>query len=248
MDDLLDEENNALWDVMVGEQGQELMRELQKKAEAQDWTPESEKPVPGIDYVVEPEPEPEPKPDPKPDPKPVAGSQYMKFREAVGFRESSNNYKAKNQYGYLGKYQFGLARLCDLGLCIRKPGTRGYSNNQFKWGFGFNENMFLNNPTLQNEVFDVHIRKHRARVLSAYKSHLNKTINGVKVTLSGAIGCFHLLGEGGFRNFISGKDTADANGTKASHYIKLFQGYTITENDLSQRRTFKDYLYAQALN
>ena len=29
---------------------------------------------------------------------------HNKFLDEVGFRESSNNYKAVNQFGYLGKY------------------------------------------------------------------------------------------------------------------------------------------------
>ena len=29
------------------------------------------------------------------------------FLEDLGFRESSGNYHAVNQFGYLGKYQFG---------------------------------------------------------------------------------------------------------------------------------------------
>ena len=32
---------------------------------------------------------------------------HIKFLDDIGFRESSNNYKAVNQFGYLGKYQFG---------------------------------------------------------------------------------------------------------------------------------------------
>ena len=31
---------------------------------------------------------------------------HNKFLDDIGFRESSNNYKAVNQFGYLGRYQF----------------------------------------------------------------------------------------------------------------------------------------------
>ena len=31
---------------------------------------------------------------------------HNKFLDDIGFRESSNNYHAVNQFGYLGKYQF----------------------------------------------------------------------------------------------------------------------------------------------
>ena len=39
-----------------------------------------------------------------------------KFLEDIGFRESSGNYKAVNQFGYLGKYQFGRKTLNSLGF------------------------------------------------------------------------------------------------------------------------------------
>ena len=36
---------------------------------------------------------------------------HNKFLEDIGFRESSGNYQAVNQFGYLGKYQFGRKTL-----------------------------------------------------------------------------------------------------------------------------------------
>ena len=41
---------------------------------------------------------------------------YGSFLNAVGHRESTNNYKAVNQFGYLGKYQFGRKTLNAIGL------------------------------------------------------------------------------------------------------------------------------------
>ena len=41
---------------------------------------------------------------------------HNKFLEDIGFRESSGNYKAVNQFGYLGKYQFGRKTLNSLGF------------------------------------------------------------------------------------------------------------------------------------
>ena len=40
---------------------------------------------------------------------------HTKFLEDLGMRESSGNYKAVNQFGYLGKYQFGRRTLNALG-------------------------------------------------------------------------------------------------------------------------------------
>ena len=45
---------------------------------------------------------------------------HSDFLDDLGHRESTNNYKAVNQYGYLGKYQFGRKTLNALGhkLCM----------------------------------------------------------------------------------------------------------------------------------
>ena len=40
---------------------------------------------------------------------------HNKLLEDIGFRESSGNYHAVNQFGYLGKYQFGRKTLNALG-------------------------------------------------------------------------------------------------------------------------------------
>ena len=41
---------------------------------------------------------------------------HSNFLHAIGFRESTNNYKAVNQFGYLGKYQFGRKTLNAIGF------------------------------------------------------------------------------------------------------------------------------------
>jgi len=139
------------------------------------------------------------------------------FVQAVGARESSNNYRAKNQFGYLGRFQFGKARLKDMGLVSK----------QNAWLFGLSESLFLNSPGLQNAVFATHVARHRAIVVKRYAGHIGQTVDGVLLTLSGIIACFHLLGEGGFRDFVRGKNKKDGNGTSAKDYLTKFAGYEI---------------------
>ena len=55
------------------------------------------------------------------------------FLEAMGKRESSNNYRAVNRFGYMGKYQFGKSTLKTLKIKVSKE-------------------EFLNNPDLQEEA------------------------------------------------------------------------------------------------
>ena len=55
------------------------------------------------------------------------------FLDAIGQRESSNRYDIVNQYGYMGKYQFGPKTLRWLGYDISKE-------------------EFLSNPSIQEEA------------------------------------------------------------------------------------------------
>jgi len=66
---------------------------------------------------------------------------HNKFLDDIGFRESSNNYKAVNQFGYLGKYQFGRKTLNAIGF-------EEISNYEF-----------LSNPEIQEEAMLVLLQK-----------------------------------------------------------------------------------------
>jgi hypothetical protein len=79
---------------------------------------------------------------------------FREFAYLIGERESNNNYQAKNSFGYLGAYQFGMARLCDLGLTERIK--EGMDNDCFKWKDGMSEEMFLNSPEVQDQLFFRH--------------------------------------------------------------------------------------------
>ena len=79
---------------------------------------------------------------------------FREFAYLLGQRESNNDYEAKNSFGYLGAYQFGMARLCDLGLTERIK--EGMSNDCFKWKEGMSEEMFLNSPEVQDQLFFRH--------------------------------------------------------------------------------------------
>lgn len=138
---------------------------------------------------------------------------YSDFAADLGARESGGRYDIKNKLGYLGKYQFGLARLTDLGLCRRKPGTTGYANSCFEWVPPHSEEEFLGSPTLQDEMF----RKH----VSDLKRRVGRFTSGL---VAGA----HLLGMGGVKDLLfEGVVGEDANGTKITSYIARFSGYEL---------------------
>lgn len=144
-----------------------------------------------------------------PEVKVVAKTHYA-FLEAVGMRESSNNYKAVNQFGYLGKYQFGRETLNGLG----------YSN--------ISNRQFLSTPDLQEQAMEdllVHNKKILRRYIEKYEG---KIINGIYITESGILAAAHLAGAGNVKKFFrKGYEFQDGNGTKMTSYMKKFSGYEL---------------------
>lgn len=144
------------------------------------------------------------------------------FAAAVRKSESSGNYAAVNRYGYLGAYQFGMARLCDLGLTTRKMGTssRDYSNDAFEWDGGWSRERFLSDHAKQDELFREHCKRWASWI--ARKGYDKRHPD---VSLSAMLGICHLLGGGGLAAYFIEEDRADANGTKASDYAGRFGEY-----------------------
>jgi hypothetical protein len=148
---------------------------------------------------------------------------FAAFVEAIAGSESSGDYAAKNRFGFLGRYQFGLARLSDLGLTERVPGTK----RGFRWKAPLSEAAFLADHGLQDDTFCRHVADLHDVCMARFAAHLGRTACGVTVTMSGMIAVCHLLGPGGLADFLGGRDGADANGTKASTYMGRFAGYAI---------------------
>ena len=83
---------------------------------------------------------------------------HNKFLDDIGFRESSNNYKAVNQFGYLGKYQFGRKTLNAIGF-------DSISNYEF-----------LSNPEIQEEAMLVLLQKNKHTLRREIKKYVGETI------------------------------------------------------------------------
>ncbi len=144
---------------------------------------------------------------------------YAQFKAALRAREGSGKYEVVNTLGFLGAYQFGMARLCDLGLTKRKDSTRtGFKNELFCFIKPLTQEIFLSVPGLQECTFDSHVMNLKAKCLTM----------GQAENLSGAIAACHLLGIGGLDDFVRhGTDGVDSYGTKLSEYYELFRGYAI---------------------
>jgi len=135
---------------------------------------------------------------------------HSAFLDAVGFRESSGNYKAVNQFGYLGKYQFGRNTLNNLG----------YKN--------VSSREFLATPSIQEAAMK-DLLKHNKKILRRFiEKYEGKVINGVYITESGILAAAHLAGAGNVKKFFrKGYEFRDGNGTKMTSYMKKFSNYQL---------------------
>ena len=132
------------------------------------------------------------------------------FLNDIGFRESTNNYKAVNQFGYLGKYQFGRKTLNAIGF-------KDVSNREF-----------LVNPSIQEEAMLVLLKRNKRTLRREIKKYVGKTINGVYITESGLLAAAHLAGAGNVRRFFrKGYEFEDGNGTKMTSYMIKFASYDL---------------------
>lgn len=139
---------------------------------------------------------------------PKLGNSYIAFKEAIGFAESSGKYNAVNDFGYLGKYQFGRGTLEMIGI--------------------ENTNLFLNAPKLQEAAFYANASRNKwilKRDIARFKDEI---INGVKITESGILAAAHLAGPGNVKKYLrSGGNNSfsDGFGTSIRYYFKEFAGY-----------------------
>lgn len=151
---------------------------------------------------------------------------YSDFKNALGYRESKNNYQVINTFGYLGKYQFGKQRLYDLGYSLD-----GWKPNNQKTKKILSKEDFLNDEQLQETIFDKHFNNLKKSIENKYYQFKGKIFNhnseNFALTLSGMIAVAHLLGLGGLKNFLDGDNDADGYGTKASEYAYRFSDYEV---------------------
>jgi len=170
---------------------------------------------------------------------------FADFAKAVGQRESSDNYKAENQYGYLGRYQFGMARIMDLSNMVERidPKSTGFGNSLFQWKEGFSKEKFLSDSDLQDKMFRKHAMQYANNFKGKYAGSFGKevklddpyfsksaktTISQVEISLSGLVGGAHIAGPGSVKDFVDDNDDKkDGNGTPISEYIYLFANYDL---------------------
>ncbi|WP_299312032.1 hypothetical protein [uncultured Halomonas sp.] len=139
------------------------------------------------------------------------------FKSALGARESSGNYAAdrtnKDGRRFVGKYQFGEARLKDAVAAGAVP--KGTSLDDLK-----------SNPQLQEQLMDWHEADYRKRIVAdGLDKNLVDPNTGEPLTIEGLVAAAHLGGYGGMRKYMrGGYNPADELGTKIGDYAKKFSG------------------------
>ncbi len=140
------------------------------------------------------------------------GKSYFAFKEALGFKESGGDYKIINDFGYMGKYQFGRGTLKMIGIR--------------------DANLFLNTPDLQEAAFYANASRNKWILRKDIERFENQTINGVKITESGMLAAAHLAGAGNVKKYLRSGGTnsfRDGFGTSIKHYFKKFGDYDTSE-------------------
>lgn len=139
---------------------------------------------------------------------PFTGKSYTGFKQAVAIRESQGRYELVNTFGYMGKYQFGVAALKAIGI--------------------YNTTTFLSNPSLQEKAFKALLSKNKWELRKEIEKFEGKIINGVKVTESGILAAAHLGGAGSVKRYLRSngqKKFRDGFGTSIVSYMEKFGGY-----------------------
>jgi len=163
--------------------------------------------------------------------KPADQLGWEHFAAALRKRESGGDYLVVNSYGFMGAYQFGMERLCDLGYTARV--SEGWRPECFEWKGAWTRDRFLADSDEQDNAFARHMNAWAGYLLKRTwaTDHLGQPLAAYaegaegELTLSGMLGVCHLKGPGGLRKLLQGQDNADGYGTKASEYMVLCNGY-----------------------
>jgi hypothetical protein len=135
-----------------------------------------------------------------------------KFLHDIGFRESGNRYTIVNQFGYMGKYQFGKSTLRTLKIKVTKDA-------------------FLNSPDLQEYAMQQNLIYNKKKLLKYIKLYEGETIHGIFITESGILAAAHLAEPGSVRKFFRrGSEFKDGFGTSMTSYLEEFSGYELNIN------------------
>jgi len=143
-------------------------------------------------------------------------SEFSRFVDDLGARESGNNWQCVNLIGCFGEWQFHESTLKYLGykkITLKK----------------FRADPEIFPRELQLKVLKALIRVNLS-ILMDYEHFIGDSINGIVITKSGMIAASHLGGAGSLEKFLDSKgriNKRDIFGTSIYDYLKKFSSYDI---------------------
>ena len=143
-------------------------------------------------------------------------SEFSRFINDLGLRESGNNWLCINRIGCFGEWQFDESTLKYLGF-------RKVTLKKFK----ANPEIFPRE--LQLEALKTLI-KVNLTILMDYEHFIGDTIKGVVISKSGMIAASHLGGAGSLQKFLDSNgriNKRDILGTSIYDYLKRFSSYNL---------------------
>lgn len=140
---------------------------------------------------------------------------FNEFLNAVGCKESGNNWSSVSKNGMLGRYQFEPNTLKSIGIIVDKE---DFLSDTLLQTAAFRRLLYLN-----SKIFEKYLLKYKGKKLPQSKE--------IIMTESGILMAFHLKPSAARVYFDSDCKTnnklIDGNGTPIWEYIKLFSGYEL---------------------
>jgi len=143
-------------------------------------------------------------------------SEFSRFMNDLGYRESGNNWLCVNRIGCFGEWQFAESTLRYLGF-------RKITLKKFK------SDPFIFPRELQAEALKALIRVNLA-YLTDYEHFRGKSIKGILITKSGMIAASHLGGAGSLKKYLNSGgriNKKDCLGTSVADYLNKFSSYDL---------------------
>lgn len=143
-------------------------------------------------------------------------SEFSRFINDLGYRESGNNWLSVNRIGCFGEWQFAESTLRYLGF--RKVTLKK-----------FRANPYIFPREVQAEALKALIKVNLV-YLKDYEHYKGGSIKGILITKSGMIAASHLGGAGSLKKFLNSGgriNKKDVFGTSVSEYLKTFSAYDI---------------------
>ena len=156
----------------------------------------------------------------------ISAQSYNAYLDALGKRESSDDYTKENEYGYMGRYQMGSMALQDAGF---KDSGGNWTKLANSYGVYSSED-FRHSPTAQDYAVTEYHKK-LCNYIQYYEldSYIGSQYCGVTVTASGHLAACHLVGVGDMKKaLLNNVAVWDGNGVPASEYMELLGNYNIS--------------------